>query len=135
LQENFKSLYLKQQEDKAPVVGEYLNYLVHFPFNDSKGLTEYSQGRLKAMLGYMQHFPKTKVVVVGHADFFGDDEINVKLVDERAQTVYDFLISNGLDKSRIRLTTPAETKVIVAEDTKLGNTKNRRVEFLVESVK
>jgi outer membrane protein OmpA-like peptidoglycan-associated protein len=136
LDENFKSLYLKEQEDKAPIVGEYLNYLVHFPFNDSKGgLTEYSQGRLKAMLGYMQHFPKTKVVVIGHADFFGNDEINAKLVDERAQTVYDFLTSNGLDKSRIRLTTPAETKAIVAEDTKLGNTKNRRVEFLVESIK
>jgi outer membrane protein OmpA-like peptidoglycan-associated protein len=135
LQENFKSLYLKQQAEKAPVVGEYLNYQVHFPFNNSKGLTDYSQQRLKAMLGYMQHFPKTKVVVVGHADFFGDDEMNAKLVDEREKTVYDFLISNGLSKSRIRLTSAAETKAIVAEDTRQGNTKNRRVEFLVESIK
>ncbi|MFL5729773.1 MAG: OmpA family protein [Cytophagaceae bacterium] len=135
LQENFKSLYLKEQADKAPVAGEYLPYQVHFPFNDSKGLTEYSTGRLKAMLGYMQHFPKTKIVVVGHADFFGDDAMNETLVKERSQTVYDFLTANGLDKSRIRLTSEAETKAIVAEDTKLGNTKNRRVEFLVESIK
>jgi outer membrane protein OmpA-like peptidoglycan-associated protein len=135
LQENFKSLYVKEQDDKAPAVGEYLNYQVHFPFNESKELTEYSQGRLKAMLGYMQHFPKAKVVVVGHADFFGDDEMNSKLVSERSKTVYDYLIANGLNKSRIRLTTPVETKAIVAEDTQLGNNKNRRVEFLVESFK
>jgi outer membrane protein OmpA-like peptidoglycan-associated protein/tetratricopeptide (TPR) repeat protein len=135
LQENFKSLYLKEQANIAPVVGEYLNYQVHFPFNESKSLTDYSQGRLKAMLGYMQHFPKVKVVVVGHADFFGDDDMNAKLVNERSQTVYNFLITNGLNKSRIRLTTPAETKAIVAEDTKLGNVNNRKVEFLVESIK
>jgi outer membrane protein OmpA-like peptidoglycan-associated protein len=135
LQEDFKSLYLKEQADKAPVVGEYLNYQVHFPFNESKGLTDYSQGRLKAMLGYMQHFPKVKVVVVGHADFFGDDDMNSKLVNERSQTVYNFLLANGLNKSRVRLTTQAETKTIVAEDTKLGNVNNRKVEFLVESIK
>jgi outer membrane protein OmpA-like peptidoglycan-associated protein len=135
LQENFKSLFLKEVGDKAPVTGEYLNYQVHFPFNNSKELTDYSKERLTAVLKYMKRFPRVKVAIVSHADFFGDDELNAKLVSERSQTVYDFLTFNGLSKSRVRLTTPAETKAIVAEDTKLGNTKNRRVEFLVESTR
>ena len=135
LQDDFKSLYIKQQQEQAPKVGEYLYYQVHFPFNESKSITEYSTNRLKSLIGYMKHFPKTKIKVVAHADFFGDEAYNMRLAKERAQLVYDYLVKNGIDKSRVDLSTDEEEKVIIAEDSKAGNTKNRRVEFLVEDIK
>ena len=134
LLEDFKSVYIKQQEDKAPKVGEYLYYQVYFPFNESNSITDYSTTKLRSLIGYMNHYPKTKIKIVSHADFFGDEATSMKLARERGKLVYDYLIKNGLDKSRVDLTNEAEEKAIIDEDGKEGNVKNRRVEFLVEDV-
>lgn len=135
LLEDFKSVYLKKQEDKAPVQGEYLYYKVHFPFNETHSITDYSTNILKNMLGYLNHYPNVKLKVYAHGDFFSVDESSTKLASERGETVYNFLITNGLDKSRIRLCTKEELAALILKDQEEGNVKSRRVEFLVESVK
>jgi OOP family OmpA-OmpF porin len=87
------------------------------------------------MLGYLEHYPKTKIHIISHADFFGDEKYNLNLCAERAQTVYDYLTSNGLDKSRVRLSSEEEQTNVIRQDIKDGNQKARLVEFLVESIK
>jgi len=134
LLEDFKGVYIKQQEDKVPKMGEYLYYQVFFPFNESNSITEYSTTKLRSLIGYMNHYPKTKIKIVSHADFFGDSATSMKLARERGKLVYDYLIKNGLDKARLDLTSEAEEKAIIEEDSKEGNKKNRRVEFLVEDI-
>ncbi|MBX9850905.1 MAG: OmpA family protein, partial [Cytophagaceae bacterium] len=92
LLEDFKAVYLKQQADKAPVVGEYVFYTVHFPFNHSDEITEFSKNILKNLLGYMQHYPTVKLKITAHPDPLGDEEFNIKLATDRAKTIYNFLI-------------------------------------------
>jgi outer membrane protein OmpA-like peptidoglycan-associated protein len=135
LLEDFKSVYTKQQAEKPPVAGEYLYYKVHFAFNQTDGITDYSTNILKSMLGYLDHYSKVKIKIYAHADFFGDEALNLRLATERAQTVYNFLIKNGLDKSRVILCTKEEILATIKKDQEEGNTKSRRVEFLVVSDK
>jgi outer membrane protein OmpA-like peptidoglycan-associated protein len=135
LLDDFKSVYLKNQEDKAPVTGNFLYYKVHFPFNETKSITEYSSNILKNMLGYLEHYPNVKLKIYAHGDFFGEENSGVKLASERAETVYNYLIQNGLDKSRVKLCTKEEMMLVIEQDQKEGNVKSRRVEFLIESIK
>jgi outer membrane protein OmpA-like peptidoglycan-associated protein len=132
LMNDFKAVYLKQQADKAPEAGKPLFYQVHFPSNQSKKITEYSASRLKSMLAYLEHYPDTKLKIVSHADFSGDEKYKLKLCAERAQTVYDYLIQNGLDRSSIRLCSAEEQTDVIRQDNKEGNQKAGLVEFLVE---
>ena len=135
LKNDFKAVYLKQQADKAPEAGKPLFYEVHFPFNQSEKITEYSTNTLKSMVAYLEHYPDTKIKIVSHADFSGDDEYKLKLSTKRAQTVYDYLIQNGLNRSRLSLCSAEEQSGVIRQDNKEGNKKASLVEFLVVSIK
>ena len=75
----------------------------------------------------------TKVIIEGHTDDVGDDEFNMKLSQDRANSVRQWLI----DKERVKpelleATGYGETKSIMSNRTKAGRQANRRVEFKVE---
>jgi len=135
LKHDFKAVYLKQQADKAPEAGKPLFFQVHFPLNQSKKITEYSTNTLKSMLAYLEHYPDTKIKIVSHADFSGDDKYKLKLSMDRAQTVYDYLTQNGLDRSRLRLCSAEEQTAVIRQDNKEGNKEAGLVEFLVVTLK
>jgi OOP family OmpA-OmpF porin len=73
----------------------------------------------------------TKVVVGGHTDDRGNDESNMKLSQDRAQAVVDYLIAKGVEASRLEAKGFGETVPVEPNATSAGRDKNRRVEFRI----
>ena len=69
------------------------------------------------------------VLIEGHTDDIGSDALNLSLSQRRAQSVMNYLVSKGIDASRLRAKGFGETKPIANNATPLGRAKNRRVEF------
>ncbi|MDR0182818.1 OmpA family protein [Lysobacter arvi] len=49
----------------------------------------------------LKRHPELRVEVAGHTDQCGKDTYNQKLSERRARAVYDYLTSNGIDRSRM----------------------------------
>jgi outer membrane protein OmpA-like peptidoglycan-associated protein len=76
-------------------------------------------------------FPGLAVEIVGHADSKGSAEDNMLLSEQRANTVRDYLVSKGLDASKVETKGMGDTMPIADNDTKEGRAQNRRVQILV----
>ena len=72
------------------------------------------------------------VVVVGHTDSVGTDAYNMKLGDRRANAVKAYLISKGIEKSRVYSESKGEKQPIADNKTAVGRAKNRRVEIVLQ---
>ncbi|MFT4197265.1 MAG: OmpA family protein [Pseudoxanthomonas sp.] len=49
----------------------------------------------------LKRYPELRVEVAGHTDLCGKDGYNQKLSERRAKTVFDYLVSNGVDAGRL----------------------------------
>ena len=75
----------------------------------------------------------TKVTIEGHTDDVGDDDFNMKLSQERAESVRDWLVQKEqVDRAVLEASGFGETKSIASNRTKAGRQQNRRVEFKVQ---
>lgn len=72
-----------------------------------------------------------RVRVEGHTDNKGGKEANQKLSEDRAKAVADFLVGQGIDRSRIESAGYGDTKPVAPNLTARGRELNRRVEFLI----
>jgi OmpA-OmpF porin, OOP family len=70
-----------------------------------------------------------KVRVEGHTDSVGDDAKNLKLSQNRANSVMSALIKRGVDPARMEAIGYGETKPIASNSTAAGKAENRRTEF------
>lgn len=73
--------------------------------------------------------PHLKVRVEGHTDSDGNDDFNLKLSQDRADSVRAYLIGRGIDPARLESVGYGETKPIDTNRTSTGKANNRRVEF------
>jgi len=71
------------------------------------------------------------VAVEGHTDSVGSDAYNQKLSERRAQAAVDYLVSQGVDASRLQPTGYGESKPMASNDTADGRAQNRRVDLVV----
>ena len=71
------------------------------------------------------------IEIVGHTDDVGDDDYNMALSKQRAASVRDYLISKGLDASKVVTTGMGETMPTASNSTPEGRAENRRVEILL----
>jgi outer membrane protein OmpA-like peptidoglycan-associated protein len=71
------------------------------------------------------------IEVIGHTDDVGDDDYNMKLSQQRAEAMRDYLVGTGLDPNKIVTVGAGETRPIASNKTPEGRAENRRVEVLV----
>ena len=69
--------------------------------------------------------------VIGHTDSDGSEEYNQALSVRRAQSVKDYLVSEGVDPAIIDVSGQGELNPITSNATKEGRAQNRRVDILV----
>ena len=68
-----------------------------------------------------------------HTDNTNDESTNQALSEKRAGSVRDYLISKGVDASRLKATGYGETKPVADNNTAAGRAKNRRTEMTVRN--
>ncbi len=77
----------------------------------------------------LNEFPTSNFKVEGHTDSSGKPENNLKLSQERANTVMNYFITKGISPSRLTATGYGSTQPITSNATVDGKNKNRRVEI------
>lgn len=75
----------------------------------------------------LKKYPKNRIVVQGYTDSTGTDEYNQTLSEQRAQAVYNYLLSGGLKTLSITHVGYGKSNPIASNDTEEGRAKNRRV--------
>ncbi|RYE93395.1 MAG: DUF4398 domain-containing protein [Myxococcales bacterium] len=71
------------------------------------------------------------MVVEGHTDSQGDDASNMKLSEDRAKSVRDYLVTRGIASDRITSVGKGETTPVADNKSPEGRANNRRVEIVV----
>ncbi|MCE9680945.1 TolC family outer membrane protein [Halomonas alkalisoli] len=73
------------------------------------------------------------VFIAGHADSTGNDAINDPLSQRRADSVADYLVSQGIPRNLIETRGYGSRQPIASNDTAQGRQQNRRVEVTLET--
>jgi outer membrane protein OmpA-like peptidoglycan-associated protein len=72
-----------------------------------------------------------KLTISGYTDNVGKDEMNLKLSEDRANAVKEYIVRNGIAAERIKAEGFGKANPIAPNDTPEGKAKNRRVEFSI----
>jgi outer membrane protein OmpA-like peptidoglycan-associated protein len=83
------------------------------------------------LVAFLQSNPKRNVLIEGHTDNTGSDAGNVKLSQERADSIKNLLVARGISPDRIVAKGYGSQYPRVANDTAAGRQQNRRVEVVV----
>lgn len=83
---------------------------------------------LQAITAILKEYPTAKFSIEGHTDSDGKDASNLKLSQDRAAAVKNYLVANGIDASRLTSEGFGEAKPIDSNKTAKGKANNRRVE-------
>jgi outer membrane protein OmpA-like peptidoglycan-associated protein len=72
----------------------------------------------------------SRVVIEGHTDSVGSEEMNQSLSEQRAQAVQSALMQRGVSGSQVRSLGKGETTPVAGNETASGRQANRRVELI-----
>jgi outer membrane protein OmpA-like peptidoglycan-associated protein len=87
--------------------------------------------KLAKVAGIILGHPGLKIAVEGHTDSVGGDEYNLKLSQNRANSVRAYLVSQSIDPAAVTATGFGKTMPVADNKTAAGRQANRRVELVV----
>ncbi len=87
--------------------------------------------KMAKVSGILLAYPGLKIQVEGHTDSVGTDEYNQKLSEQRADTVKDYLLSQGVPPQTVTAVGFGKSNPVASNDTAAGRQQNRRVELVV----
>ncbi|MES3021049.1 MAG: OmpA family protein [Pseudomonadota bacterium] len=113
----------------APVpVSEKVSFAAEALFDFDKSVVKpEGQSALDNLLTQLQGMNTEVMVTVGHTDSVGSDAYNQKLSLRRAEAVKAYLVSKGVDASRVYTEGKGESQPVADNATAEGRAKNRRV--------
>ncbi|MBW4362191.1 OmpA family protein [Flavobacterium taihuense] len=103
---------------------------VRFDLNKST-LTSQAKTNLDKLVPVFNSYADTNIEIFGYTDNTGKPEYNLTLSQKRAESVKGYLISKGLAASRFKTSGYGIADPIASNDTKEGQSQNRRVEFAI----
>ncbi len=106
-----------------------LNF-IYFDY-DKAVLKDESIIELERVLNLMNSNPKLNIEIAGHTDDKGTIEYNIRLSEERARAVVNWLMEHNIEKARMTSKGYGFSKPIDNNETDEGRAKNRRTEFTV----
>lgn len=135
--------YMDQQEAKlrqqlqstgVSVTRDKNNIILNMPGNitfatDSAQVSARAKEILHSVSLVLNHFEKTAIVVAGYTDNTGRRSYNQLLSQQRAQSVANVLMNNGVDHGRMYVKGFGEANPIASNDTQAGRSQNRRVQL------
>jgi len=123
--------YLKDLPLKPIQIGASVVLKNIFFETDKFELKPESKIELGKLLALLKQNPRMKIEISGHTDNVGNEKYNLILSENRARSVYDYLIGNGLTAIRLTYKGYGWSKPIETNDTETGRANNRRTEFKV----
>lgn len=103
---------------------------VFFDF-DKFNLRDESFVELDRVVKLLSENPQLEIEISAHTDSRGSDDYNMKLSDNRATSVRDYILSKGIAEKRVVSKGYGETKPVASNETDEGRQFNRRVEFTI----
>ena len=103
---------------------------VRFDTNKST-LTATAKTNLDKLIPVFKEYADTNIMIYGYTDSTGSAEYNLKLSQERATSVKNYLVSKGLASTRFSTSGMGIADPIATNDTPEGRSQNRRVEFAI----
>lgn len=136
-------LITKEQVENASVVKSDLNLESlksnsSYTINDilyqtsSAELEESSKLILKHFAIYLKQNSNLIVEISGHTDDVGNDNENLVLSENRAKTVMNYLVSQGISQERLSAKGYGETKPKLPNNSTENRAKNRRTDFVIK---
>lgn len=98
---------------------------------DAYSLKNESQVELNTLFTFLTNNPGLNVEIEGHTDNVGPKDYNLDLSENRAKAVFDFLITKGIDSSRLTYKGFGDSQPIADNNTDEGKAENRRTAFRV----
>ena len=78
-------------------------------------------------------FPRSELIIEGHTDSHGGDDLNQKLSQERAESVQQYMINAmRIPSYRLIATGYGETRPVASNETEAGRQKNRRIDIVIK---
>lgn len=90
-----------------------------------------SKAELNKLIAFLNANKNIRGELSGHTDNVGDKKMNITLSQNRAKSVYDYLVANGVDAKRLTYKGYGDTKPKVKNDSDVNRAMNRRTEFKV----
>lgn len=116
--------------EKVQQTVTYAAQNVYFATASTKLLSR-SFAPLNEVVTVLQENPSLKLKIDGHTDSQGADDYNMRLSEGRAASVKAYLVSKGIEESRLESEGFGETQPVADNKTAAGRQKNRRVEMKV----
>ena len=116
----------------AEEVRNMLASMIHFDL-DKSNIRSDDMGALDQKVAILQANPDLRIRIGGHCDERGSDEYNLALGNRRAQAAKQYLVSHGIDASRIETQSWGEERPMVDGHDESAWSQNRRDEFEVIS--
>lgn len=139
--ENFK---MKEYESDKPFLisvplskfkkGEKVILKNVFFDTDKFNLKGESKSELNKLIALLKKQATLKIEIGGHTDNTGNKKANQVLSQNRAKAVYQYLIDNGIEASRLSFKGYGDTKPIADNKTEEGRSQNRRTEFTIVGI-
>ena len=121
----------KQIDVKPMEKGEaYTINDILFESNSSK-LKESSKIVLDGFVDWLLVNKKLNIEIQGHTDDIGPDKANLALSMDRSFSVMEYLIKNGVEKSRLKFKGYGESNPKVPNTSSKSRSINRRTDFLI----
>lgn len=92
-----------------------------------------SQTELNLLMKLMKENPKLHIEIASHTDNKGSEKYNLELSEKRSKAVVDYLITQGIDATRLVSKGYGMSAPISSNDTEEGRQLNRRTEFKILS--
>lgn len=105
---------------------------IQFAFNQTE-ITENSKIELDKLVKVMKRYPSMRVKINSHSDSKGNPAYNLKLSNDRAKATLDYIVSQGIESSRLESQGygSQELKVECEPCSEWEDAQNRRSEFII----
>jgi len=101
---------------------------------DSSSISQKAAPVLQEVVSFMKNNPNLVIEIGGHTNDVPPDEYCDRLSSARAKSVYEFLIRNGIEQTRLQYKGYGKRQPYVTNKTVEGRKKNQRVEIKILSL-
>jgi len=97
----------------------------------SADLQSGANSNLDKLVTFLNEHPERKVLVEGHTDNVGGEELNQRLSRQRAEAVRNYLTEKGIAAERLSAEGIGMDRPVADNSTRTGRQQNRRVEIII----